>query len=140
MQQSNLKQWIAASGSLSQTQNQLWTNTNTVDQKTLVPVPFPGDTNVRVTLKRGHTVVLDRLNDRLTGPNLADPDHFTQLNQVDQPAATNPPFRTFTPTLNSGPFAKVFTDELVAAYAQISSQDPCHCRKLNPAGKWSRIG
>src|SRR4051812_20462035 len=62
---SKLESWIRASGSLNQMDHQLWTNANRIDPQSLIPVPFPGDTNVQITLKRGSTVVRDRLNDRL---------------------------------------------------------------------------
>jgi hypothetical protein len=119
VERSQLESWIRASGSLNQMNHQLWTNSNRIDPETLVPVPFPGDTNLRVTATRGATVVLDRLNQRTTGPLLTDPVEFTRLNQVPQPA--NSPF---SPTLAAGPFAKVFTDELLSAYRAIPAGDP----------------
>ncbi len=118
---SRLQDWIGACKSLSNTQHQLWTNANPIDPNTLIPVPLPGDTNVKITLKRGAQVVVDHLNDRRTGPNLTNPATFTDLNRVPQP--TNPPPPP-PPPMNAGPFARVFTDALVDAYQGIAVSDP----------------
>ncbi|MCP1975659.1 hypothetical protein [Bradyrhizobium elkanii] len=121
VEQSRLQDWIGACNSLSGTQHQLWTNANPIDPKTLIPVPLPGDTNIRIALKRGAHPIVDRLNDRRTGPNLTNPAIFSDLNRVPQP--TNPPPPS-PPPMNAGPFARVFTDALIDAYQGIAASDP----------------
>src|SRR4051812_3611205 len=82
VERSRLKDWIGACKNLKDTQHQLWTNGNPIDPQTLIPVPLPGDTNIKITLKRGTTVVVDLLNNRRVGPAVTDASIFADLNRV----------------------------------------------------------
>lgn len=124
-----LKQWLPDCGKLSASNHKIWTSNTAIDQgidvKDLVPVPFPGDADARISLTRGGTSLFDRLNERQRGPHLTNPAEFELHNRPRQPDSSGiDPHQPVPVPVGRGIYAQIYAEQLADAYRGALEADP----------------